>query len=400
MRCLLLWICLPFLSLSSYSQSVQLDSLKVIQVRASDTDSEIPFELAKHFAFYNPTAVARNTLVVHLVGSFDNPLNTIKYPSLAANNGFHVVSLKYKNGISSQGACKNSTDSNCYSNFRKEIIEGVDVSDEVDVDSTNSIQNRLHKLLLFLQNEHPNQNWEQFIKSDIVYWSKVIVSGHSQGGGHAAYLGQSKLLKRIIMFSSPNDWSNHFGSPAHWLDDPKTTPIQRYYGFNNLNDDVVDFSHQYQIWQNIGLTSLQDTIFIGDSTFKSSGSSILYTDYDMPGTSVNHNATVRDSDTPLNNDNTPIYSDVWLYLLGINKSSYYQERQLHKLLTYPNPATKSIHLDINDYVDIHLYNSVGVEVQLDMLNGSRLDITNLKNGRYYGVVKKSENIYTFTFIKL
>lgn len=399
MKYVILSLCLVLFSTRGYSQNANPDSLKVLQIRASDTDPLIPFELGQHYTFYNPTAIVQNTLVLHLVGSFDNPLNTIKYPSLAANNGFHVISLKYSNSISSQGACKNSTDSNCYSNFREEIISGTDVSGEVDVDSINSIDNRLLKLLVYLQNEFPTNNWEQYFESDAINWNKVIVSGHSQGGGHAAYLGKTRLLKRIIMFSSPNDWSNFFNAPAHWLNDAKTTPISRYFGFNNINDDVVDFSDQYQIWQNLGLTQSQDTIAVNDSTFINSGSTILYTDFNKSGTSANHNATVRDSDTPQDINGTALFEPVWLYLLGIYKGAAVKEIEHPQVLAYPNPTSDYLHLSIDKIDQINVYNSQGKEILKESNAHNVLDVSDWTNGLYFATLTTSNAIYRFTFLK-
>jgi len=143
-------------------------------VRASQTDSNIGFELAQHQTYYNPECDSRNLLVVHLLGSFDNPNSTSYYPTLAANNGFHVVVLKYSNLIAAQTACADSDDDTCYYKFRKEIIEGIDLSNEVEVDSINSINNRLFRLLIHLNEEFPENNWGHFISSDNeVDWGHV-----------------------------------------------------------------------------------------------------------------------------------------------------------------------------------------------------------------------------------
>jgi hypothetical protein len=52
---------------------------------------------------------------------------------MAANNGFHCINLAYRNTVSGQAACALSLDSNCHINYRKEIIEGIDYSPEVNV---------------------------------------------------------------------------------------------------------------------------------------------------------------------------------------------------------------------------------------------------------------------------
>jgi hypothetical protein len=203
-------------SIISFAQVGNPDLLQITEVRASETDANISFELAKHFVFYNLTAqeFTVGSLLVYLPGSFDSPENTLLFPSYAANLGFHVVNLKYQNNVAAKTACQNSTDSNCFPNFREEIIHGTAMSDKVDVDSTNSIVNRILKLIIHLNDENPDNGWDQYLNNGSLAWTKIIVSGHSQGGGHAAYMGLSKSLKRVLMFASPNDWSKHFNAPA------------------------------------------------------------------------------------------------------------------------------------------------------------------------------------------
>jgi hypothetical protein len=66
--------------------------------------------------------------MVYLVGTGANPSGTLYFPKLAANNGFHVVSLKYPNSLSAQVPCRTCPDEDCYEDFRKEILEGIDYS--------------------------------------------------------------------------------------------------------------------------------------------------------------------------------------------------------------------------------------------------------------------------------
>lgn len=85
------------LSFSMHAQSCDTNALIIDQVRASDTDSNIPVELPRHYTFFNPDCTPRNTLLVHMVGTFAAPYQSVLFPKHAANNGFHVLSLKYIN---------------------------------------------------------------------------------------------------------------------------------------------------------------------------------------------------------------------------------------------------------------------------------------------------------------
>jgi hypothetical protein len=387
-------------SIQGFTQTWDPDSLKITEIRASETDVNIDFELAKHYTFYNPTLQGsfRHVLIVYLPGSFDNPLNTLLFPSYAANNGFHAVSLKYENRVAAKSACGSSTDSLCFSKYRQEIVTGTDVSDEVDVDSTNSIENRLVKLLIYLDNNYPSEGWGQYIENGQPIWSKIIVAGHSQGGGHAAYMGLSKPLNRVLMFSSPNDWSEHFKTPAAWTAKPKTAPQTGYYAFGNLKDDVVAFRNQYEIWKSLGMLSSRDTARVDFDNPTYGGSWVFYTDTDKSGLSVNHNATVRDSDTPKDSLGKPLFEDVWGTMLGIHIVLNTPKAVSQNLKIYPNPATNYINIPIQ-WKNISLLNSAGNQVLLSSNLTQRLFVGDLQKGLYYIRLSNTSNIIYSRFIK-
>jgi len=68
------------------------------------------------------------------------------------------------------------------------VISGTNTSPLLDVSTTNSIVNRAEKLLAYLDRQFPTEAWGQYLTSGSLDWSKVVISGHSQGGGHAGVL--------------------------------------------------------------------------------------------------------------------------------------------------------------------------------------------------------------------
>jgi len=355
-------------SLLLKAQSCNPDSLKNYQIRASDTDPNISWKLNKHYAWFNPTCLFQNTLLVHLVGSYDNPQSTTLFPELAANNGFHVVSLKYPNSTAAQTACGNSSDPDCYLNFRKEIIEGIDYSIETTVDSSNSISNRLIKLLQYLDSNYPSENWSNYFSANVIDWSKIIVSGHSQGGGHAAVIAISKPVKRVLMFASPNDYSTFFNAPASWTSSPHTAQDSAYYGFNNLNDDVVDFSEQFQSWNNLGMPSFGDSIYVDNTTYPYFNSRQLYTRYDTSGIGGNHSVMILDSKTPIDGFGIPKFEPVWKYMLGIPSapSGIHSNILVQGVKIFPNPMSDFSTVEVNNMRvkwSWTLFNSLGQTLQ-------------------------------------
>ncbi len=358
------------------------NSLSVKTIRASDTDSNISWELYKHFTYFNSSCSQRNTLLVHLVGSYDNPLNTKLFPSLAANNGYHVVVLKYPNSTAAQSACANNSNVDCYKNFRQETVEGIDVSSDITVDYTNSITNRLVKLLDYLSSNYPTENWGQYLSNGQIQWQKIIISGHSQGGGHAAYIAKTNVVKRCLMFASPNDYSNMTSSPANWISMSSLTPDSLYYGFNNLNDDVVPFANQYQICSSLPMFG--DTLLI-DNITQYQNKRQLYTQQTTSGTGGNHSLMIRDSETLLDNTNQPIFTPVWSYMLGIDVGLSVNKIIEPKFSIYPNPTSSLIKVEVNNHQNYIL--------KIFTLNGKLMKEFNTEQSNVFDISDLEKGIY-------
>ncbi len=330
---------------------VNPDSLMHIEVLGNTTDPWINGDIGKkHQVFYNPTSTSNNTLLLHMVGTIDNPNSTTYFPELATENGFHVINLMYRNWTSAQAACGDSTDPDCYLNFRKEIIEGVDYSDVANVNAANSIHNRLLKLLEYMTTNYPGQGWDQFYSGSSILWDKIMVSGHSQGGGHAAVIAMTEPVKRVLMFASPNDYSDTLNAVADWTGATHIVPDSNYYGFNALYDDVVNFSEQMEAWDGLGLDNLGDTVNVDISTSPYNGSRQLYTKQEVPSGGIEdltHNIMIRDNQTPTDLSGTPVYLPVWKYMLGIeDPSNSITSSSLKTVNVFPNPAAGTIRINI------------------------------------------------------
>lgn len=308
-----------FFPVAGNSQSCPATTLINRQVRASETDSDIPAELVRHQVWVNPECQPNELLLVHLVGSFDSPGSTKVFPAMAANHGYRVVSLKYINSLSAQMACRNSPEEDCYENFRREIIEGVDSSEDTEVDRPNSIENRLLKLLVYLQNEFPEEGWNSFYEDTTLIWDQIAVSGHSQGGGHAAFLAKERNLQRVVMFAAPNDYSAFFNGGAAWTSATHQTPTANYYALGNRFDEVVEFREEYLQWSNLGMNIFGDTVLVDTQNPPYQNTRMLYTNITgEPGVGTNHSLMIIDDLLPLDDQGNPIFIDAWKYMLGID----------------------------------------------------------------------------------
>ena len=150
-------------------------------VSPADTDPEIDSWLSDHVIEIDRTAIPRDVLLVHLPGSYDAPTSSKLLLRHAARKGVPAIGLRYPNSVIVTAPCMFSSDPSCFEKARLEILDGIDRSDIVDVSQANSITNRVVKLLEYLDQEHPDDGWGRFMRRDCsVFWSKVIVSGHSQ----------------------------------------------------------------------------------------------------------------------------------------------------------------------------------------------------------------------------
>ena len=130
----------------------------------------------------------------------------------------------------------------------------------------NCITTRATKLLIYIKNTYPNESWGQYLtSSNTILWSKVIVSGHSQGSGHACYIAKRNLTDRVVLFSGPNDYSTNFSNPASWLSQTGLTPISKHYSLLHIQDEIVPFNYQVANLRGLGLLSATENPVLVDN---------------------------------------------------------------------------------------------------------------------------------------
>jgi dienelactone hydrolase len=191
-----------------------------------------------HRVYHNPSVAEKNLLVVFLPGTGGKGGNAKEFCRLAADHGFHVVSLAYPSTIS-MSVFHNSKDPNAFLKARENIIYGKVQFENLGVNEPNSINNRLLKLVGFLATTYPKENWDQFLdRNGSLEWRKLVLSGGSQGGGHAALLGMQHEVARVLMFGSPKDYNIHFQQPAKWFSGPTATTLNRFFTFGQFRQFV------------------------------------------------------------------------------------------------------------------------------------------------------------------
>ena len=92
----------------------------------------------------------------------------------------------------------------------------------------NSLTSRLGDLLYYLHRQHPTEGWGSFLEenSKLPKWEKLVMSGHSQGAGHVAYLAKTHQLYGAVMISGPQDeCTNCAAGTTFWIDEKNKAPV-------------------------------------------------------------------------------------------------------------------------------------------------------------------------------
>jgi hypothetical protein len=299
-------------------------------IAPKDTDPAIDVALEPHYVAFSPTVPARGLLFLFMAGTTNLPEEHRLITDQAARNGFHAVNLRYPNADAVQTLCATDADTACFEKARLEVIDGTKRSPKVNVNRANSIEDRLLKLLAYLETKHPGEGWAAYIDGTAPKWASIVVSGHSQGGGDAALIARDHVVERVAMLSAPVD---HLGlglqvgasQPAPWLLGPHATPTERYYAFCHLKDETCNWELQWKaMTPSLDLGSIVNP---SEGTPPYGNAHALLTDASpeaspgRPATKLltgglvqpNHGSTARDDVTPKTPAGRPLFAPVWQY---------------------------------------------------------------------------------------
>ncbi|HUA66326.1 MAG TPA: hypothetical protein VME24_10785 [Alphaproteobacteria bacterium] len=209
--------------------------VKVLRVEPGQTDPAIATVHGPHIAVCDQEAVSNHRLFFFIGGTGSNPSNSMPLYRTFAGWGYHVVSVDYENNLITV-ALAHSLDPASFGRYRNAIVTGAPVSDRIKVSPADSILNRFQKLLVYLGEHDPKGGWDEFERDGKPVWDRIIVGGHSQGSGHAAYIGKLFRVDRVLIFSGPQDYMDDLHKPAPWLDEKSATPPSRFFAFLSQND--------------------------------------------------------------------------------------------------------------------------------------------------------------------
>ncbi len=280
------------------------------------TDPAIDRFLDAHYVWLDTTAQSQHRLLVFMPGTGQRPAQFQLIEQEAARLGFHVIGLEYVNSGGLAKVCPLAPDPTaCFEDARLEIIDGVDRTTIVNVTPTNSIDNRLAKLLGYLAINYPDEGWAQFLDEEGgSKWPLIAVSGLSVGGGEAAMIARVRLVDRVLMFSAVPDSIGD--ESVSWVGSPHVTPVNRYYGL--VHDRDAFFPVFQAAWDSLGLAVFGPAVAVETSEAPYGWTHELYTDLTPVGGFIGqaaHASTATDAATPLAPDGTPLLRNAWRYML-------------------------------------------------------------------------------------
>jgi hypothetical protein len=293
------------------------------------TDAEITWvpainpQINHHYVWLDPSEQV-DRLFVFLPATGGRPAGTQLVQQEAARLGYHVIGLMYQNNVAVEAVCKGHPDRNCSRDLRLEVVDGIDRSSFVAVTPPNSIENRLTKLLLYLDAQFPDEGWSRFLKDGEPKWSKIVVGGVSQGAGHAAIIGTIRRVARVVMLAGPPD-SRVPEEVDAWVSIGATRAVRYFALFHQRDAFGAGIRANLAAF---GLARFGDPLVAELSAPQYGGTHTLVTDF-LPANgsyASAHLSVVTDQFTPLGPDGTPLLRDAWRYLMGAHEAGEGEEQ--------------------------------------------------------------------------
>ena len=193
---------------------------------------------------------AEPPLAVFLPGTHGKPMNALRLLNVVAGQGYRVIGLTYDDEPAGTQLCPRDPNPECFTGFHSMRVFG---RGPAPVTNTypESIEGRLASLLQYLNREHPNAGWSAYLTQDgRAQWSRILVSGLSQGAGMAAYIAKTVPVYRVVLFSSPWDNLGREHRPAPWLSRKSATPMERWWAERHVQENTTQWiASAYQALQ-------------------------------------------------------------------------------------------------------------------------------------------------------
>jgi hypothetical protein len=224
----------------------------------------------------------------------------------AGGVGYHVLALDYWNrGRSVAQTC--ARDARCYSDLQANRFDGSHPTHYSSIAPSDSILARLRHAIRTLAQRDPRGGWDQFMTHDRIRWDRIVLAGHSQGGGESAFIAHSHRVRGVLMFGSPVESDQ--GVTAAWMAHRGATPVQRYYALDSAHDMYAE--RITGSWHALHLPGAPCRIGV-DAPARMRHQ--LVTDRVLGDPAQSHSLFITDRG-PRSDRNAPLFRDVWLAML-------------------------------------------------------------------------------------
>jgi hypothetical protein len=224
-----LWACAELVPSAHAQTEIRPADQTVYLVRPSEADAAVTqFDEPNVVAFRKDTSAGAQ-LAVFLPGTGGKPENVRLLLSVIAAQGYRAIGLEYDDEPAVVQTCPRDPNPACSADFRQERIFGDGDGSPVSNLPQETIVRRLVALLRYLDRQHPGEHWSRYLAGDEPGWSRIVISGLSQGAGMAAYIAKRKAVARVVLFSSPWDFIAPSRDLAPWISEPSITPPERWF---------------------------------------------------------------------------------------------------------------------------------------------------------------------------
>jgi hypothetical protein len=262
---------------------------------------------APNFSNYASRTLVSSPLLLFLAATHHRPSDYTSFLRTARASGYHVLALDYWNiGPSVQKTC--GANPHCYGEVQRNRLMGTHPGPYSSVDHQNSIVNRLVAAVHQLELSDPEGGWGSYLNGNGIDWTKIVVAGHSQGGGESAYIAHIHRVRGALMFSSPVDSDG--GVDASWMARPGVTPASRLYGFDATGD--IFSKRVIASWNALGMGAFGGPQNTHAAPPYTSHELVTRVDLGDPGQSHLRNIT---NETPLTRSGQPVFAPVWKWML-------------------------------------------------------------------------------------
>ena len=195
--------------------------------------------------------------------------------------------------------------------IRLEASTGEDASPLVEIPKPDGMAERARQFLLWLDREHPEGRWAQFLTDDRkdLRWEKVCMAGISHGATTAARFAVHKPVDRVVMLSGPRD------NTETWQGMPSATPANRFFGFSHVLDSGWTADHYCRSWQLLRMNDYGPVVNVDEVPSPYGNTRRLITTADVAKNAGRaHTAVVPGGSSVKNATGAMIHEPVWRYL--------------------------------------------------------------------------------------